>query len=156
MKLLADLFSNLFLVALAIFLFVFCLSLIVGGLAFVGRILFYLFYPLYFLTLKPIVWIFKTAFETRCPKCKRFFKKRIVKSERIGQKEALETVERTDRGVIYSNQLFVPNQGYEVKRHEQVTVVREWWHAFWECKDPSCGHQWTTEYYFEQEGSLES
>ncbi len=68
----------------------------------------------------------------------------------------METVERTDEGTIFSNSPFEPNHGYEVKRLEQVRMVQETTRDFWECKDPVCGHQWTTEEYSEYEGQLEA
>lgn len=156
MKLLGELFSNLFLLGLVVFLAVFCLMIVLGGLAFVGRILFYVFYPLYFLTLKPVVWAIGTVFQSRCPECKQFFQKKLVDYEVASEQEVRKTVNRVDEGIIYSNQVFVPNMGYEINRQEQVSVVEKVILNHWECKNPLCGHKWQTEEFSECEGSLEN
>jgi hypothetical protein len=143
-----------FLFGLAVVLVVFLLMMALGAVCFVLRALWVVFYPLYFMTLKPVVWCLMKAFHSRCPQCQRFWKRQFVKSEVIEQWENLETVERIDYGVVYSNELFTPNHGYEICRLEQVRMVNETIRYFWECKDPLCGHKWTTEEYTEREGSL--
>jgi hypothetical protein len=62
---------------------------------------------------------------------------------------------RLDQGILYSNHLFVPDQGFEVSRQEQVTFVEQTILNHWRCKNPTCGHQWQTEEFQESEGFLE-
>lgn len=133
----------------------FLLGMALGVVGFVLNALWVVFYPLYFITLKPFVWFGLKAFQSRCPKCKGFWKRQFVKSEVTEQHETLETVQRIDQGTIYNNSLFTPNEGFEVSRLEQVKMVNETTCHFWECKDPFCGHKWMTEEYLEYEGSLE-
>jgi len=156
MKLLGELFSNLFLLGLVVFLAVFCLMMVLGGIAYIGRILFYVFYPLYFLTLKPVIWAFSTIFQTRCPQCKAFFKRELVDYEVASEEEVRKTVDRVDEGIVYSNELFEPNHDFEVTRQEQVTFVERTILNHWGCKNPLCGHKWQTEELSEYEGSLET
>jgi hypothetical protein len=151
-----DFLTCLFLLGLAVVLVLFLLGLALGVVGLALEALWIVFYPLYFLTLKPVVWFLVKVFQSRCPQCKGFWKRRFVKSEVIEQWENLETVERIDHGVVYSNDLFTPNQGYEVSRLEQVRMVNETICHFWECKDPLCGHKWTTEEYSEHEGVLDN
>ncbi len=148
--------AYLFLFGLAVVLAVFLLMMALGAVCFVLKAFWFVFYPLYCITLKPAVWCLVKAFQSRCPQCKRFWKRQFVKGEVIEQWENLETVERIDHGVLYSNEIFTPNQGYEVSRLEQVKMVNETICHFWECKDPLCGHKWTTEEYTEHEGSLDN
>jgi hypothetical protein len=146
----------LFLFGLAVVLAVFLLMMALGAMCFVLKALWFVFYPLYCITLKPVVWCLAKVFQNRCPQCKRFWKRQFVKSEVIEQWENLETVERIDHGVFYSNKLFTPNHRYEVSRLEQVKMVNETICHFWECKDQLCRHKWTTEEYSEREGSLDN
>ena len=155
MKLLGDIFSNLFLLGLVVFLGLFCLMMVLGGIAFIGRIFFYVFYPLYFLTLKPVIWAVMTVFQSRCPQCKGFFKRNLVDFKVACEEEIRKTVNRVDRGTIYSNRLFVPNMGYEVNRKEQVSVIQKTIQNHWECKNPTCGHKWQTDEFQEFEGALD-
>ena len=156
MKTLSDIFTCLLLCGLALLGALFLLGLGLGIVGLAVKALWIILYPLYFVTLKPFVWFAVKAFQSRCPKCKGFLKKRFVRSEVIEQYETLETVERIDQGTIYNNSLFTPNEGFEVSRLEQVKMVNETTCHFWECKDPVCGHQWTTEEHSEYEGSLDS
>jgi hypothetical protein len=155
MKTLTDIFTCLLLCGLALLGALFLLGLGLGVVGLAVKALWIILYPLYFVTLKPFVWFAVKAFQSRCPKCKVFWKKRFVKSEVVEQKESLETVERIDEGTIYSNSVFDVNHAYEVKRLEQVRMVQETTRHFWECKDPICDHKWTTEEYSEYEGSLD-
>lgn len=108
------------------------------------------------LTVAPVHWVITKLSETRCPKCKGFFKKKIVNWVITDEHETRRTINRVDQGVIYSNDLFALNQGFEISRKEQVTFVEQSIKNNWQCKDPSCGHQWQTEEYREYEGSLNS
>jgi hypothetical protein len=155
MKLIADLFSHLFLYGLITAVAVFVLFMILGALGFVGQFLFVIFYPLYGITLKPVIWGIKSIFETRCPKCKGFFKKKNVGFEVTDEQEVLRTINRADQGVLYSNDIFALDQGIEINRQEQVNFVEQDITKTWECKNPLCGHQWQTEEFTEWEGSLE-
>lgn len=146
----------LFLLGFAVALVLFLLMMALGVVGLALKVLWIIFYPVYFLTLKPVVWFLVKAFQSRCPKCKGFWKRQFVKSEITEQYETLETVERIDQGTIYSNGFFTPNQGYEITRMEQVKMVHETESHYWECKDLGCGYQWITEGYSEYEGSLEN
>ena len=108
------------------------------------------------LTVAPVHWAVTKLFDTRCPECKGFFKKNLLKNEITDEHEARRTIKRVDQGVIYSNDIFALNQGFEINRQEQVTFVERVITKTWECKDPSCGHQWRTEEYSDYEGSLEN
>jgi hypothetical protein len=108
------------------------------------------------LTVAPFHWAVTKLFDTRCPECKGFFKKSFLKNEIIGQHEKRRTIKRVDQGVLYSNNLFALNQGFEITRQEQVTLVEQTSQNTWQCKDLACGHQWKTEEYSECEGSLDS
>lgn len=155
MKTIYDLLTCLLLMGFAVVVVLFLLMMTLGVVGLALQFLWIIFYPLYFITLKPVVWFFVKAFQSRCPKCKGFWKRQFVKSEVIEQYETLETVQRIDQGTIYNNSLFTPNEGFEVSRLEQVKMVHETTCHSWECKDPVCGHKWTTEDYSEYEGSLE-
>jgi hypothetical protein len=155
MKFLTDLLPHVFVWCLIAAGSVFLLFMILGGLQIVGEFLFTLFYPIYGITLKPVIWAVTTAFGTRCPQCGGFFKKQFVRDEIVEEKESLQTLNRVDSGVLYSNRLFAPNQGFEVTRQEQVSVVNQTIRHHWECKNPTCGHQWQTEEFLEIEGSLD-
>jgi hypothetical protein len=76
--------------------------------------------------------------------------------QKTGEHEARRTINRVDEGILYSNNLFALNQGFEVNRQEQVIFVDRTFTNTWQCKDPTCGHQWQTEEYTEEEGSLNS
>ena len=133
------------------------LLLICAILAFIGiagPFLASIFYPLYFVTLKPFVWGFTKLFQSRCPQCKRFFKKKLVDSEISDEREVLRTVNRIDQGILYSRHLLEPNQTIEVNRREQVTFVQQTIRSHWVCKNPVCKHQWETVEISEYEGSL--
>jgi len=156
MKLLTDIFSHLLLYGLIAAGSVFVLFLILGGLQIVGEFLLAIFYPVYALTLKPIIWSIKTLFNTRCPQCGDFFKKQFIRDEIVAEKEGLQTLDRIDHGIIYSNRVFAPNQGFEVTRQEQVSVVEQTIRHYWVCKNPTCGHEWQSEEYMEYEGALGS
>ena len=114
-----------------------CVALGLVGIA--GEFLLVIFYPIYAITLKPVVWIIKKLFQSRCPQCKGFFQKKIEDSE-IDEREELRTVNRIDQGVLYSNHLLEPNQTIEVSRKEQVTFVVQIIHNHWACKNSDCGH----------------
>jgi hypothetical protein len=154
MRLFTDLLSHIFLWGLMAIGSVFLLFMILGGLQIVGEFLLAIFYPIYGITLKPIIWSIKTLFGTRCPQCGGFFKKQFIRDEIVEEKESLQTLNRLDRGVLYSNRLFVPNQGFEIARQEQVSIVEQTIRHFWECKNSACAHHWQTEEFFEYEGSL--
>jgi hypothetical protein len=154
MELLTNLSSHLFLWILIAAASIFVLFMVLGALGYVGQILFAIFYPVYMITLKPIVWGITTLFHTRCPKCKRFFKKKNVDSE-ITERETRRTINRVDQGVLYSNNLFALNQGFEISRQEQVTFVEQTITNTWQCQDPACAHQWQTEEFIECEGTLD-
>lgn len=146
----------LFLLGLTVVLVLFLLMMVLGAVGLSLKVLWIVFYPVYFLTLKPVVWFLVKAFQSRCPKCKGFWKRQFVRDEITEQYETLETVKRIDQGTVYSNGLFTPNEGFEVSRLEQVEMVHETVCQHWECEDRGCGHQWTTEEYSEYEGSLEN
>jgi hypothetical protein len=97
------------------------------------------------ITFKPIIWGVQTLFQSRCPACKGFFKRKLVDWEVANEREVLRTIERLDTGVLYSNHLLVANQGFEVNRQEQVAFVEMTILNHWACKDPFCGHIWQTE-----------
>ncbi len=155
MKTLSDIFTCLLLCGVALLAALFLLGMALGVVGLALKALCFVLYPLYFVTLKPFVWFAVKAYQSRCPKCSGFWKKRFVKSEVVEQKESLETVERIDEGTIYSNSFIDADHAYELKRLEQVRMVKETIRHFWECKDPVCGNQWMTEEYSEYEGSLE-
>jgi hypothetical protein len=106
------------------------------------------------LTVAPFHWAVTKLFDTRCPECKGFFKKNLLKKEISDEHEARRTINRVDQGVLYSNNLFALNQGFEVNRQEQVTFVEQTIQNTWQCKDLACGHQWQTEEFGEFEGIL--
>ena len=154
MKILTDLLPHLFVWCLIGAVSIFVLFMVLGALGYVGQFLFTLFYPLYAITLKPIIWGISKVFQSRCPKCKGFFKKKLVDWQKTDEHEARRTINRVDEGILYSNNLFALNQGFEVNRQEQVSFVEQTFTNTWECKDPACGHKWQTEEYSEYEGSL--
>jgi hypothetical protein len=154
MQLLTDIFSNFFLWGLIAVGVIFGLCMILGGLQIVGEFLLAIFYPIYALTLKPLIWVIRTTFTSRCPQCGGFFKKQFVKDEIVEEKEGLQTLDRVDRGILYPNKLFAPSQGFEVTRKEQVSVVEQTIRHHWTCKNPTCGHAWHSEEYMEYEGAL--
>ena len=108
------------------------------------------------LTFSPFVWFTTKLFQSRCPECKGFFKKKLVKLETSDKREVLKTVNRVDQGVLYSNNILALNHGFEINRQEQVTFVEETITNTWQCKDPGCGHKWQTEEFHEYEGSLDN
>lgn len=148
--------TSLFLFGLKLALVLFLSMMALGVVLFVLKVLWIVFYPFYFLTLKPVIWCLWKTFQSRCPKCKGFRKKQFVKSIITEQYETLETVQRIDQGTLYSNRLFTANEDLEVSRLEQVKMVNETVCHFWECKDTVCGYKWTTEEYSEYEGSLKA
>ena len=141
MKLFTDLFSHMFFYGLIAVVCLFGLVLLLWGIG---------------LTVLPFHWVTTRLLEARCPQCKGFFKKKLVNSKIVDEREVLRTVTRLDQGVLYSNRLFEPNQTIEVSRQEQVTFVEQTILKHWECKDPICGHKWQTEEHDDFEGSLES
>jgi hypothetical protein len=155
MKILTDLFSHLFLYGLITAACLFGFVFLLGGIGFILKILWVIFYPVYMVTLKPVVWGITKLFQSRCPECKGFFKKKLVDWEAADKREVRRTVNRVDQGVLYSNNLFALNQGFEINRQEQVTFVEEAFTHTWQCKDPTCGHKWKTEELQEWEGSLD-
>ena len=155
MELLKYLFSHVVLWSLIAAASVFVLFMILGALGYLAQILFVIFYPLYGITLKPVIWGIITLFQTRCPKCKRFFKKKNVNFEIADEHVSRRTVNRVDQGVLHSNEIFALDYGFEISRQEQVTFVERTFIRTWQCKDPACGNQWQTEEYTEEEGSLD-
>lgn len=112
---------------------------------------------LFFLTgfaLLPFCWVSDKLHETRCPKCRGFFKRKLVEWEFAAEREVLKTVNRVDQGTIYSNSFFEPNHAIAINRQEQVTFVEQTHLNHLACKDSLCGHKWTTEETVEYEGSL--
>ena len=93
--------------------------------------------------------------ESRCPKCRGFFKRKLVDWEIADEREVLKTVNRVDQGTIYSNSLFEPNRNIEINRQEQVTFVEQTIRNHWACKDSICGHKWETDEIRDWEGSLD-
>ena len=89
--------------------------------------------------------------DTQCLECKGFFKKRLIGSEVVDEKEVFRTVDRLDHGVVYSNRLLEPNQTIEIARDEQVGFTRQTIINRWACKNPMCGHRWETEEFKEFE-----
>jgi hypothetical protein len=154
-KLFSEFFSHLFLDGLIVAACLFGFAFLVGCIGYVLKIFWVIFYPLYLITLKPVIWGVQTLFQSRCPSCKGFFKRKLVDWKTTDEREVLRTVERLDTGVLYSNHLLVPNQGFEVSRQEQVSLVEKTILNRWACKDPICGHTWESEEYSEAEGSLE-
>jgi len=154
MKFLTDLLPHLFVWCLIGAGLIFVLFMVLGALGYLGQILFVIFYPLYAITLKPVIWAISKVFQSRCPQCKGFFKKKLVDWQKTDEHEARRTINRVDEGVLYSNNLFALNQGFEINRQEQVNFVERTFTNTWQCKDPTCGHQWKTEEYTKEEGSL--
>lgn len=107
------------------------------------------------LTILPFHWVAKKLNDTRCPQCRGFFKRKLVDWEVADEREVLKTVNRVDEGTLFSNRLFEPNQAIEINRQEQVTFVEKTILNHWLCKEPLCGHEWTTEDYSEYEGALD-
>lgn len=105
--------------------------------------------------LLPFSWVKMKLDDSRCPKCGGFFKRRLLNRATVEEKEVLRTVNRVDRGILHSRYLFQPNQAIEINRKEQVTFVEQTNRNHWVCRNPDCGHQWTTEDYGEYEGSLD-
>src|SRR5208282_1098855 len=64
------------------------------------------------LTVAPIHWAVTKLLETRCPECKGFFKKILLKNAITNEHEKRRTIKRVDQGVLYSNTLFALNQGF--------------------------------------------
>ncbi len=112
------------------------------------------FYPVYFVTLKPFVWAIQKLFQSRCPQCKGFFKRKMVDYDISDEREVLRTINRVDQGTLFSRTLFEPNQTIEINRQEQVVFVEKTILNHWACKDPLCDHKWTTEEIIDHEGSL--
>ena len=108
------------------------------------------------LTVLPVHWAVTKLFDTRCPECKGFFKKNLLNKEIIDEHEKRRTIKRVDQGVLYSNDIFALNQGFEITRQEQATFVEQTIRNHWACKNPDCGHKWETDEFFEYEGSLNS
>ena len=108
------------------------------------------------LTFSPFVWLTTKLFQSRCPQCKGFFKRKLVSWEVADEREVFRTVNRVDQGVAYSPRLLEPNQVIEINRKEQVTFVERTILNHWGCKNPECGHKWTTEETVSHEGSLNS
>lgn len=142
MKTLSDLIVNYFPFIFLMVLFFIALPFLVEGFAFTSGILFFIFYPLYFLTLKPIVWIVKSLFESRCPKCKKFFQREFVRGEFVDEKEIVRDIPRTESGVLYSNRLLEPDQRIEMTRTVPVKFIQRWSEDHYRCKNSLCGHEW--------------
>ena len=106
------------------------------------------------LVMIPIHWVSSKLNDSRCPKCRGFFKRKLMDWQFVDEKEVLKTVNRIDQGTIYSNGLLEPNHAIEIHRQEQVTMVEQTYLNHWACKDPLCGHKWTTKEIIEHEGSL--
>jgi|SRR5581483_426591 len=136
MKLINDLLPHLFLY---------------GLLAVVG---FAIFLPILGLAIIPFHWVGSKLNQTRCPKCRGFFKSKLVDWEITDEREVLKTVNRVDQGTIYSNSIFEPNHAIAINRQEQVTFMVQTHLNHWACKDSFCGYKWTTEETMENEGSL--
>lgn len=92
--------------------------------------------------------------DTQCPQCKGFFKRKLIGSEVVEEKQILRTVNRIDQGVVHSNHLLEPNYAIEINRKEQVTFVEKTIRNHWACKNTLCGHEWNTDEFGEYEGSL--
>src|SRR5258708_40129015 len=105
MKLLTDLFSHLFFYGLITAACLFGFVFLLGGIGFVLKIMWAIFYPVYFITLKPIIWAITTLFQSRCPECKGFFNKKLVDWEITDKREVFRTINRVDQGVLFSNHL---------------------------------------------------
>ncbi len=153
MKLLTDLISHLLLFGLVASACFFVFVFLLGGISFIFKILWAVCYPVYLISLKPFIWGMTTIFNSRCPECGGFLEKRLVNFEIADKRESLRTINRVDQGVLYSNHLFALNQGFEIRRQEQVMFVEQTLLNHWECKNSACGHQWETEEYQEWEGS---
>ncbi len=110
MKLLTDFFPHLLLYGFFLLAALFVLVLLLWVLG---------------LTFSPFVWLTTKLLQTRCPECKGFFKKKLVNLETSDKREVLRTVNRVDKGVLYSNNLLALNHGFEISRQEQVTFVEE-------------------------------
>lgn len=153
MKTLSDLVVNHFPFIFLMVLFFVALPFLVEGFAFTSGILFFIFYPIYFLTLKPIVWAVKSLFETRCPKCKRFFQREFVRGEFVDEKEIVRDIPRTENGVLYSNRLLEPDQRIEMTRTVPVKFIQRWSEDHYRCKDSLCDHEWVKASSVEYEAS---
>ena len=106
------------------------------------------------LFLLPFCWVSDKLQETRCPKCRGFFKRKLVDWKIADEREVLKTVNRVDQGTIYSNSIFEPNHAISINRQEQVTFVEQTHRNHWVCKDSLCGNKWETKDIIEYEGSL--
>lgn len=106
------------------------------------------------LILLPFHWISDKLNETRCPQCRGLFKRKLVDWQFADEKEVLRTVNRVEQGTIYSNSLLEPNHAIEINRQEQVTMVEQTYLNHWACRNPLCGHKWTSEETMETEGRL--
>lgn len=106
------------------------------------------------LSLLPFCWVSDRLHETRCPKCRGFFMRKLVEWEFVDERQVLKTINRVDQGTLYSNSIFEPNHAISINRQEQVTFVEQTHLNHWECRDSLCGHKWTTKETVENEGSL--
>lgn len=93
--------------------------------------------------------------DTQCPECKGFFKRKLLDSEVVAEKEIFRTVDRIDQGILHSNYLLEPDQVIEINRKEQVAFVEQRIVKSWGCKNSLCGHMWKTEEVSEREGALD-
>ncbi len=118
-----------------------------------GTAVFYILNPLYVLTLGPIVYGIKKVIKSRCPNCGQFFALHRVKTEVTQEREVVRAIPRTERGVLYSNRLFSPNQDIEFIHPVDMPYVETSLKEVWACS--SCGHEKKIESSFEYEGSLD-
>jgi len=153
MKTLSDLVVNHFPAILLIVAIFIALPFLAEGFAFTSGVLFFIFYPLYFITLKPLIWAVKTLFESRCPKCKKFFKREFVRGEFVDEKEVVRDIPRTESGVLYSNRLLEPDQRIEMTRTVPVKFIQRWSQDHYRCKDSLCGHEWVNTFSVEYEAA---
>lgn len=122
-------------------------------LSYVGTMLFYLFSPLYAVTVGPIVYGIKKVVKSRCPDCGRFFAMRREKTEVTGEREVVRNVPVTERGVLYSNRLLAPNQDIEFTHRVDTRYVETTVTEYWTCS--ACGHRKETTGSFEYAGTLD-
>src|SRR5258708_28414350 len=140
MKLLTEIMPHLLLYGLALLVGIFVLVLSLWALG---------------LTFSPFIWLTTKLFQSRCPKCKGFFKKKLLNWEVADEREGLKTVHRVDQGIVYSNRFLEPNHAIEINREEQVKFFRKTILNHWSCRNNECGHQWDTEEFLDSEGSID-
>jgi len=101
--------------------------------------------PIIIITIVVILLIMMYGFRRRCPKCKKWFARRITNTQTIDRKQYYKTVVRED---IHKN-----SKGEEIgrtKRNEQVHMIKDTDRVYCECK--KCGYQWTYLSISEREG----